>query len=307
MSNDIQSQLNEAFELETKPTSPNSTLAILWMDTGYRLAERLLQRENNIRAADKKPMLVPGMSDLHNSMQYIGSFDSFFQLAEDGPDGRPDYRNPHLDRNKNSMGSIAYNMFSDTTSKLISHAHELKGVNLAITAAGIIKERQTGEIFIPDETGPDMSDFAQPIASKIVFYGFKLMSLLRANGGSKRFGPKSQSSITDILNLKDVEINDLEEVQDDPKDIDHMEMSWDITQSVILAPENVYNLSGVELQEVTTLKAVFDAWMAVYDSLEDKQDKLEEEVEYAVSQAKAFVEQQRKESNSPVTGVVKSA
>ena len=297
-------QLEELFD-DSQPATPNSVMAILWMDTAYRLAAQMLRRDNNVRAKEGKPPLVPGLRDLNRSMEYIGSFDSYFQEATENEDGTINWAS--VDRNKVGLGSIQYRMLSEETSALIANAESLKGVNLGETAKGVIDERGGGDIYLPDTSGPVVDAFAQPMASKIAFYGFKLISLLRANGGAQQFGPKSQSTLSDIIDLVELQVEDLEEVRDDPEDIDHLSLNWDIMSGEQLKPKNVFTLSGVELAEAITLKAAFDAWMKAYEQLHDENATLREEIEYQVAQAKAYVDNQRKQSTSPVHGVERKA
>lgn len=302
MTKTVKEQLDEAFT-DTEKATPNSAIAILWMDTAYRLANIMLKRTNTQRAKDKLPALVPSLGDLHNSLAYIGSFDTYFGQAEDKPDGTPDWST--VDRNKNGMRSITYRMYSELTSKLLSHGDELKGVSMGYAAQGVIRERDGGEAYLPDGSGPVMTDFAQPVASKVAFYAFKLMGILRSNGGANEFPPKSASTLTDILNVRDVTINDAEESQDDPVEIDHLDMDWDITSTEKLTNRDVFELTGSDLAAAREAKETLDAWGAVYDKISDSNAALTEEITYQVALSKEWIENNRKTDNSPVKGAVK--
>lgn len=300
MTETIQEQLNDVF---TQDATPNSALAILWMDTAYRLAGIMLKRINTQRAKDKLPPLSPSLNDLHNSLAYIGSFDTYFDRAELKEDGKPDWST--VDRNKNGLLPIAYNMYSELTSKLLAHADELKGVKMGYAAQGVITERSGGEPYLPDDSGPVMTDFAQPVASKVAFYAYKLMSILRSNGGANEFPPKSQSTTHDILNVREVTIQDVEDTQDDPVEIDHMDLDWDITTMERLKERDVFKLSGTDLAEAQEAKECLDAWGAVYDKIHDSNEALDEEVTYQVALSKQWIEDNRKTDNSPVKGALK--
>ena len=287
--------------------TPQAPLAVLWMDTAYRLATILLGSENRARAKEKKPPLVPSMTDMKNSMSYIGSFETHFCEAVDDKDGNPQW----VPGNQANLRSIQFNMFQELTNNLLKHAEALKGVKLGETAAGIMKERQEGEIYLPDTSGPPMDDFAQPVASKIAFYAFRLISIIRSNGGSLEFAPKTGATMNDILNIRSIKIQDIEEIRDDPVEIDNLDTDWGLDADIgddtarKLKPRDIYNLSGKELTDALEAHKALEAWFTVYDTIEDNNETLAEEIQYQVDLAKEWVAQNRKGQHTPVTGTVK--
>ena len=294
MSDDIRTQLEELF---TTPATPKAPLAIMWMDTAWRLASILLNRKNANREKGT-PEFVPSMADMHNSLQYIGSFDTYFGMIEEDASGKPIYP-----QNKAGLGSIAFGMYQDLTSALMNHAEELKGIKMQETALGIIKERRGDGIYLPDVSGPSMEDFAQPIASKVCYYSWTLMKILRANGGAMYFPAKSNATRSDVVNLKDIVlVTDEEQKAENLEEYDHLDQDWDIFDGKQLRPENQFVLEGVDLEEATQLKQAFDAWMAVYEHIGDNYSALDEEVEYQVERTRQWVEENRKHDVGPVSG-----
>lgn len=281
-------------DIDNTQATPHSALALLWTDTSYRLAGLLLKQTNNARAKENppKPPLVVGMNDIRQAFSLIGGFDTYFVEASLDDDGAPVW----VSGNKFNLMPVYYQQLSKTTTNLLEHAEALKGVNMQVAAKLIIDERDGKGIPVPDGSGPSMEDFPMEVANKAVFYASNLIRILRSNGGSLEFSPRSSMNLSDITRAAEAQLHPTQESEEQNRTIDHREEeSWDVTGKLQRATD-VFYLEPVELEKAVTYQNALIAWLALAD-----QDSLRDELEYQAAQAADFLKQRA--ASNPIRGV----
>lgn len=309
MNNSIENALNDAGITETSTNditvaTDQSALAILYCDTAHRLAALMLGQENRARKNLKQEPLVPGVTGLFDGFQLIPGFHTYFVEAVDDEDGQPQW----VSGNKVNLRSVYFEKLEKLTGSLLEYATEIKDLDMRSTAIAIVQEREHKDAPVPDGSGPILHLVEHDLAEKVIFYGGKLISILRRNGGSREFAPRSSMTLNDFLMLQEIELEPSAELGEVDESIDHPELrdsSPFTIGSAIQRKTNIFRLDPQELDIATNLKEVFEGWLDAYNLAAENNDILSEEINYQREQAAEYVKTNR--ASNPIRGVARSA
>lgn len=298
MTNAIQEALNEA--LNDNACTPHSALAILFMDTAYRLGEQRLKRENGTRAKQKLPALKPNM---FKSINLVSGFHTYFVETPLDEDGTPQWAKG----DRTNLMPVFYDQMDNLTQRLLEHAEHIQDIDLAITARLVIDEREKGKYAIPDASGPSMEAFVDEIANKVVYYGSRLTDFLRKNGGGTDFAPKTSLTVDDLDRARNAVLTEARELGDTDSAIDHPEeqVTSFTLGNALNAKSDTFAFEAVELEKAENLQAVVCAWMNILDGIDGGQEALKDELKYFTARVSEYVDTLRKQEAANSVGCVR--
>lgn len=304
MTQSIQEAINEANIVSEDAThTDHSAMALLLMDTCWRLASAQLKRENRFRAKDNLPPLVPGLQTLQESMKFVLSFDSHFVEAHEDEQGQMQW----VQGNRLNFPSVYYKQMENLTARLVDNIHYLGDTNLQGTAIAVLSERDDENFAIPDTSGGvEVAEFKDEIANKIVYLSTRFASLIRDAGHSTLFNPRSSFTFRDIENACELKLQARPEMGEVDASIDRpMSNAWSINGD-LLKPKDVVQLDVVELEKATRLQKALNAWVDVYDAfVHDSREAIKDEVDYMRELTAERVKAMR--DQPVVTGVVRAS
>ena len=264
---------------------------IIVADTIYRLSNMLKTQ------FDKSAKLTP--NELYKGVCTITEFDRYFVEAPiDTETGEIEW--PQNESRK-ALPTPAYDNFVQNTAAILQ-LPDLAEMQIQPVLSKMYRERSNdkehiGEYCVPTENGEGLEFFIPEIAGKVLFYGRRLIGVLRANGASKDFAPASAMLISDFSNLRDTDIVERSDAMDDPIEVDHPEDNKVRTFGELLkARTNTYELSTEELAEAAPLKEAYDAWYDIYLQMDESKHVLADAIADARERAQEYLDQRNKTS-----------
>lgn len=295
-------------------------IAIIIADIIFRLTN--LQVSNNLtkdqKASGKK--IIPTLRDMTNGVSLIPGFETYFVEAPFDENGEILW--PTND-NRRALPTFQYEELHDATSRILG-LEDLQNIEFGPALAAVLSERERkGDYYaiphvprLPSESKTFESDEAAEnyvsgvrleqkqlaelmpeVANKVVFYGSRLIKILRTNGASRDFSPVSNMMIHDLANARTAVISEQREAYDDPVEIDHAAGNAGkvLTFGELLkARTNEYELDNKSYDEAYNLKEAFDAWYDIYELLDDGNTELNHVLKVKRDRAREFLDSQKK-------------